>query len=105
MGDTFGCIIGEQFGRLRKGDRFWHENEPNAALFTDRTALTACQLREIRKITLSKIICANSEDIPYVTRRALRQSKIFVECDNLPDIDLSAWLPGFDCPEDRYVEN
>lgn len=105
MGPTFGCIIGEQFGRLRKGDRFWHENEPNETLHTDVTAFTACQLREIRRITLSKIICANSDDIPNVSRRALRQSKILVECERLPDIDLSAWLPGFDCPEDRYVKN
>lgn len=105
MGPTFGCIIGEQFGRLRKGDRFWHENEPNAALHTDRTAFTACQLQEIRKITLSKVICANSEDIPTVTRSALRQSKIMVDCNSLPDIDLSKWLPGFDCSEDRYVKN
>lgn len=105
MGPTFGCIIGEQFGRLRKGDRFWHENEPNEALYTDVTAFTACQLREIRRITLSKIICANGENIPTVSREALRQSKIYVDCDKLPDIDLSAWLPGFDCPEDRYVKN
>ena len=105
MGDTFGCIIAEQFGRLRKGDRFWFENERNAALNTVRTAFTACQLREIRRITLSKVICGNSEDIPFVTRRALRQSKIFVECDRLPDMDLEVWLPGYDCPEDRYVKN
>ena len=91
--------------RLRKGDRFWHENAPDPSKKTDRTAFSACQLREIRKASLSKIICANSEDIPRVTRTALRQSKIFVDCDSLPEIDLSVWLPGFNCAEDGYVKN
>ena len=104
MGDTFGCIIGEQFGRLKKGDRFWHENAADAGKNTDRTAFTPCQLREVRRATLSKVICANSEDIPYVTRRAFRQSKIFVECDKLPEIDLEPWLPRFDCPLSRYAK-
>lgn len=51
VGRTFGCIIGLQFQKLRKCDRFWYEN-PNVG-FTEE------QLQEIKKVTLSSILCRN----------------------------------------------
>ena len=101
LGPTFQCIIAEQFKRLRVGDRFWHENAPNPALHTDKTAFTSCQLQEIRRVNLAKIICNNAEDIPAVTRKALEQSRIFVSCDKLPDMNLNVFRPGFKCPTQR----
>ena len=101
LGPTFQCLIAEQFKRLREGDRFWHENAPDPALNTDNTAFTACQLREIRKVRLAKIICNNSEDIPTVTWKVLEQSKIFVSCDKLPDVNLNVFRPGFKCRNKR----
>lgn len=101
LGPTFQCIIAEQFKRLRVGDRFWHENAPNFALHTDKTAFTSCQLQEIRRVNLAKIICNNAEDIPAVTRKALEQSRIFVSCDKLPDMNLNVFRPGFKCPTQR----
>lgn len=49
LGPTFQCILASQFLRLKIGDRFWHENAPNARLNTDNTAFTSSQLRELRK--------------------------------------------------------
>ena len=93
LGPTFQCIVAEQFKRLKIGDRFWHENEANAYLNTDKTAFNHCQLRELRKTLFSKIICENSDDFPAIPRWAMKQSKIRVSCDALPKLNLEAWIP------------
>lgn len=35
VGETFGHVIGDQFKRLRFGDRFWHETPDTRIGFTD----------------------------------------------------------------------
>lgn len=55
VGPTFACIIGIQFRQSRKCDRFWYETEDVNLRFTES------QLNEIRKTTLSKIVCENME--------------------------------------------
>ncbi|RMX53629.1 hypothetical protein pdam_00000351 [Pocillopora damicornis] len=102
LGKTFQCILTEQFKRLREGDRFWHENAPNRSLDTDKTAFTQCQLQEIRKVTLAKIICDNAESIPSIPRRVLQQSKIFVDCNKLPEMNLDVFTPDFKCRQIKY---
>jgi len=56
VGPTFACIIGRQFSRIRKGDRFWYENPGPAGFNKD-------QLNEIRKTSLSKVLCTNSDQV------------------------------------------
>ncbi|KAK3605229.1 hypothetical protein CHS0354_038664 [Potamilus streckersoni] len=53
IGPTFACIIAKQFEALKKGDRYYYENSGDQAF-------TLGQLEEIRKTTLSKVICRNT---------------------------------------------
>ena len=70
MGPTFACIVGQQFLNLRKGDRFWYENGNHPGGFNQR------QLQEIRKSSLSRIICDNLDDIGITYLFTLYPKKI-----------------------------
>ena len=54
MGPTYAKIIASQFARLRRGDRFFYEDntDPNVSF-------TLAELNEIRKATFAKIMCNN----------------------------------------------
>lgn len=56
LGHTFLCIVGDQFIRLRKGDRFYYE------LGNMKHSFSKDQLEEIRRVTLARIFCDNSEE-------------------------------------------
>ncbi|XP_063825039.1 heme peroxidase 2 [Ostrinia nubilalis] len=89
VGPTFACIIAIQFRQLRKCDRYWYENDNTAARFTEH------QLAEIRKSTLSKVLCENFDVPGDIQRAAFDLPSNFlnprVPCSSLPKIDLSAW--------------
>ncbi|GBP86747.1 Peroxidasin homolog [Eumeta japonica] len=89
VGPTFACIIAIQFRQLRKCDRFWYENDNTAAKFTEQ------QLAEIRKTTLSKVLCENFDVTSDIQRAAFDLPSSFlnprVACSSLPKLDLSAW--------------
>ena len=64
LGETFSCIIGKTFKKLREGDRFWFENPGQ---------FTGPQLELIRSTKLSQILChvtSASELRPYVMTKA-----------------------------------
>lgn len=71
VGPTFACILGNQFRSLRRCDRFWYENNNQAGKFTE------AQLAEIRKVTLSRLICENSDSIGEITRLVVFPLKHF----------------------------
>ncbi|KAF5295133.1 hypothetical protein FQA39_LY13284 [Lamprigera yunnana] len=66
LGLTFRDIIAEQFSRLKKGDKYFFEHDPTI----NPGAFVPEQLRELRKVTLSRIICDNC-DGTLLVRQAL----------------------------------
>ncbi|PIC45219.1 hypothetical protein B9Z55_005312 [Caenorhabditis nigoni] len=81
VGPTVACIIGPQFKRTRDGDRFYYENP---GIFSRR------QLVEIRKSSLSRIICDNTNTISTIPREAFRVGHM-VPCSQIPSMDLNQW--------------
>ena len=53
LGPTFKCLISDQFGRLKRGDRFFYTNPGQ---------FTSEQLRSIKSQTLSRLLCDNADD-------------------------------------------
>ncbi|XP_019636936.1 PREDICTED: thyroid peroxidase-like [Branchiostoma belcheri] len=86
VGPTFACLIGLQFQALRKGDRFWFEN---------RGQFTAAQLAEIRKTSLARILCDNTDGTthmqPDVFRLPTQTGNERVACSSLSQMDLTKW--------------
>ncbi|KAL3221098.1 hypothetical protein MRX96_029655 [Rhipicephalus microplus] len=89
VGPTFSCLLGFQFQRLRRCDRFWHENGDAVTRFTPD------QLAQIRKASLAKIICQNSDTTRFITRKVLDVYDPFlnprVSCGSIQDVDLNFW--------------
>ncbi|NXI56133.1 PERM Myeloperoxidase, partial [Chloroceryle aenea] len=83
-GPLLACIIGTQFRNLRDGDRFWWE-KPGV--------FTLQQLQELRKISLSSVICANTrvEKVPRDVFRVNRYPEDFVDCNEIDTLNLSSW--------------
>ncbi|KAJ9596468.1 hypothetical protein L9F63_012507, partial [Diploptera punctata] len=69
VGPTFACLLGRQFHYLRRGDRYWYENDLPPSSFTRE------QLNEIRKVSLARVICDNSDGIKQV------QPSVFLDKD------------------------
>ena len=72
LGPTFACIIGIQFQKIKRCDRFWYENNAAGNRFSE------AQLTEIRKITLSKIICENCDIVGDIQRSIFDQPHEFL---------------------------
>ncbi|WKX96698.1 hypothetical protein Q1695_012829 [Nippostrongylus brasiliensis] len=83
VGTTLSCVIGEQFKRLRDGDRFYYENQG---------VFTPSQLVEIRKSTLARVICDNADHIELISQDAfLLPGPQLTPCAALAEVDLSKW--------------
>jgi hypothetical protein len=103
LGPTTICIIAEQFNRLRRCDRFWHETD------VSETKFTPDQLAELRKVNFAKVLCQN---FPFIK---LIQPNVFdlpddlanaqVACQDLPDMDLYAWMERDFCVVDQKKIN
>ena len=89
VGPTFACVLGIQFQKSKKCDRFWYETSDAAVRFTES------QLTEIRKSTLAKIVCENADVVNKIQKSAFDQYHEFlnerVPCRSLPQINLNLW--------------
>ena len=86
IGPTFACIFGLTFDNVRNGDRFWYEND---------RVFTPAQLREIKKGTMSRVICDNSDGINDVQPDAFLSNQTRVPCSQIPSLNLQVWRePG-----------
>ncbi|XP_078082079.1 eosinophil peroxidase-like [Mustelus asterias] len=84
LGPLFTCLIGHQFKNLRDGDRFWWENTG---------VFTASQRQALTQISMSRIICENT-GIQLIPRDAFKFQPFprgYVNCNQIPKVDLSAW--------------
>lgn len=90
VGPTFGCLMAEQFSSLKRGDRFWFENGGWPSSFTPY------QVDELRKASLAKLICDNSDDIPSIQLFPMlpvdEESNPQVSCDKIVGINLSKFF-------------
>jgi peroxidase len=84
LGETFSCIIGEQFTRTRNGDRFYFENVD---------IFTPSQIQSLQQVTLASVICETGEDFQRVPRNAflLDNGTNFVPCSQIPRLSLAPW--------------
>ncbi|CAH1274733.1 PXDN [Branchiostoma lanceolatum] len=88
VGWTFANLMGLQFQKLRRGDRFWFENEGQ---------FTLDQLAEIKKTSLARILCDNTDDAVHMSPDVFWQPRghgggnPLIDCQLLPQMDLSFW--------------
>ena len=95
VGPTFACILGQQFLNLRKGDRFWYENGGADAKYPG--GFTSPQLQEIRKSSLSRVICNGLDDVGAIQPYAFLADDDFsnrrsaCKGSRIPRVDLNKW--------------
>merc|ERR1712083_372347 len=57
LGPTFLCLVGDQFARLKAGDRFWYEEGARS------TSFKPDQIEQIKRTSLARVLCDNSDDL------------------------------------------
>lgn len=82
LGPTLTCLILDQFVRVKYGDRFWYEN-PNW--------FTLEQLNEIRKSSLSRIICDNSDNVSEVQPLVMERDSPITSCTEILEPSWNYW--------------
>ena len=92
LGFTFKNIIQDTFWRLKLGDRFFYDLGIN-----QKTRFTIDQLDEIRKSTMARILCDNT-DIGVIQPEAFKnagigQNNLKVRCNSfdIPKLNLNAF--------------
>ena len=102
LGPTFKCLVGDQFRRIRLGDRFWYEEPNQAGSFTignnciafnslfhqDKYKIQVyiyiliiisisniiAQLDAIRETSLARILCDNGDSVQLMQPLAFKKA-------------------------------
>ncbi|CAG0917148.1 unnamed protein product [Notodromas monacha] len=90
LGPTFICILGDQFTRAKRGDRFFYDLGGQPHSFNE------VQLNEIRQVSFARILCDNTdvgEMQPLAFIRPSFQSNNKHDCSSpsIPRINLQVW--------------
>jgi len=95
LGPVFKCIIGDQFARLKKGDKFFYD------LGVDSTrAFTLQQLEQIRQTSMARIICDNTDEVdriqPLAFKMPTSRSNAVRLCSegSIPRVDMRVFNGG-----------
>jgi len=95
LGPTAHCLIKLQFEMTKRGDRFFYTNPDQ---------FTIKQLEEIKKQSLTSLLCVNSDEPvkmnlqPNVFRKLDSTTNALKSCSEYPNLDLSMWS-GFEAPD------
>uniref|UniRef100_H2ZNT3 Thyroid peroxidase n=1 Tax=Ciona savignyi TaxID=51511 RepID=H2ZNT3_CIOSA len=82
-GPVFTCLLARQFKFLRDGDRFYYENP---GVFSSQ------QLASLNKLSFARVLCDNSGLTKVQSDLfMLRDVNQFVDCSNIPMLDLTPW--------------
>lgn len=102
VGPTMACIIGNQFSRLREGDRCGavirggdgpsHKSQPHFRFWYQNPAtFTTDQLAELEKVTMARILCDNGDGFQSMPTDVFAFNAGAVACGSIPAMDLSKW--------------
>ncbi|KAF8795749.1 Peroxidase like protein [Argiope bruennichi] len=87
VGPTFGAILGQQYKRIKFGDRYWFEHGNQAGSFTPE------QLLEIKRTTLARILCETTRirKIQMQPFRPPSSENPVVPCEEIHRFDFYLW--------------
>jgi peroxidase len=76
---------------MKQGDRFYYENGQDT-----NTRFSLEQLNEIRKASMSRVLCDNLDLVSQIQKRAFEQTNSngdnqMVKCSAFDKVDLSKW--------------
>ncbi|XP_022181950.1 peroxidase-like isoform X2 [Myzus persicae] len=91
VGPTMSCIIKEQFIRTRIADRYFYDLPK---------VFNEYQLAEIRKVTLARVFCDNSDNITTMQKQVFFKPSTYdlqlCNSNSIPKINLNHWFENVD---------
>ncbi|XP_054713172.1 peroxidase-like [Uloborus diversus] len=87
VGPTFGAVLGQQYKRVKFGDRYWFEHANQAGSFNPD------QLLEIKRTTLARILCETTRitEIQMQPFRPPSSSNPIVPCEKIHRFNFLLW--------------